>query len=115
MFLDNCIAIAGADVPSMDCDFTIVFDNEPRNRELVKQIEKAIKRGHKVALWPDSMKHKDINDMILAGYTKKQIQEIIDDNTFTGVSAQLRFAEWKKIDEGSMGKAIRRKEATLEL
>ena len=80
-----------------------------------EHIEKAIKRGHKVALWPDSMKHKDINDMILAGYTKKQIQEIIDDNTFTGVSAQLRFAEWKKIDEGSMGKAIRRKEATLEL
>ena len=51
----------------------------------------------------------------MAGYTKKQIQEIIDDNTFTGVAAQLRFAEWKKIDEGSMGKAIRRKETTLEL
>ena len=61
------------------------------------------------------MKHKDINDMIMAGYTKKQIQEIIDDNTFSGITAQLRFAEWKKINEGSMGKAIRRKEATLEL
>ena len=115
LFLDNCIAIAGADVPSMDCDFTIIFDNEPRNRELVKQIEKSIKRGHKVALWPDSMRHKDINDMILAGYTKKQIQEIIDDNTFSGIAAQVRFAEWKKIDERSMGKAIRRKETTLEL
>ena len=99
----------------MDCDFTIIFDNEPRNRELVKQIEKSIKRGHKVALWPDSMRHKDINDMIMAGYTKKQIQEIIDDNTFSGITAQLRFAEWKKIDERSMGKAIRRKETTLEL
>ena len=53
--------------------------------------------------------------MIISGYTKKQIQEIIDDNTFFGVAAQLRFAEWKKIDEGSMGKTIRRKEATLEL
>ena len=115
LFLDNCIAIAGADVPFMDCDFTIIFDNEPRNRELLKQIEKEIKKGHKVALWPDSMKHKDINDMIMAGYTKKQIQEIIEDNTFSGVAAQLRFAEWKKINEGSMGKTIRRKETTLEL
>ena len=61
------------------------------------------------------MRHKDINDMIMAGYTKKQIQEIIDDNTFSGIAAQLRFAEWKKIDERSMGKAIRRKETTLEL
>ena len=90
----------------MDCDFTIIFDNEPRNRELLKQIEKEIKKGHKVALWPDSMKHKDINDMIVAGYTKEQIQEIINDNTFSGASAKLRFSEWKKIDEGSLGKAI---------
>ena len=91
------------------------FDNEPRNRELLKQIEKVIKKGRKVVIWPDSMKHKDINDMIMAGYTKKQIQEIIDDNTFSGVAAQLRFAEWKKIDEGNMGKSIRQGKTTLEL
>ena len=48
--------------------------------------------------WPDSMKHKDINDMIVAGYTKEQIQEIITDNTFLGAAAQLRFAEWRKIN-----------------
>ena len=59
-----------------------------QNKELLKQIEKEIQKGHKVALWPDSMKHKDINDMIMAGYTKKQIQEIIDDNTFSGIAAQ---------------------------
>ena len=52
------------------------------------------------------MKHKDINDMIMAGYGKEQIQEIINDNIFSGAAAQLRFAEWKKIDEGSMGKTI---------
>jgi hypothetical protein len=82
----------------MDCDFTIIFDNEPRNRELLKQIEKEIKKGHKVVLWPDSMKWKDINDMIISGYTKHQIQKIITDNTFEGVVAQLRFAEWRKIN-----------------
>ena len=98
LFVDNCIAIAGADVPSLDCDFTVIFDNEPRNREIVKQIKETIIRGCKVVLWPDSMNWKDINDMIIHGYTKSQIQEIITDNTFQGTAAQLRFAEWRKIN-----------------
>ena len=106
LFLDNCIAVAGADVPSMDCDFTIIFDNEPRNRELLKQIKKNIDKGYNICIWPDSIKHKDINDMILGGYTKVQIQEIINDNTFHGAAAQLRFTKWKKVDEKNMGKAI---------
>ena len=105
LFLDNCIAVAGADVPSMDCDFTVIFDNEPRNKELLKQIEKVVNQGYRVALWPDQMERKDINDMIIHGYTKSQIQEIIEDNTFTGAAAQLRFIEWKKIDEGKVAKS----------
>jgi len=98
LFVDNCIAVAGADVPSLDCDFTVIFDNEPRNRELLKQIDKEIKKGHGVVLWPDQMNWKDINDMIIHGYTKSQIKEIITDNTFQGAAAQLRFAEWRKIN-----------------
>ena len=98
LFIDNCIAIAGADVPSIDCDFTVIFDNEPRNKEIVKRIEKTINRGNRAVLWPDHMNWKDINDMIIHGYTKSQIQEIIIDNTFQGVAAQLRFAEWRKVN-----------------
>ena len=44
--------------------------------------------------------------MIVAGYTKEQIQEIINDNTFHGAAAQLRYTKWKKVDEKNMGKAI---------
>jgi hypothetical protein len=44
------------------------------------------------------MKWKDINDMIIAGYSKEQIQDIITNNTFSGASARLRFAEWRKIN-----------------
>ena len=98
LFIDNCIAVAGADVPSMDFDFTVIFDNEPRNKELLKQIDKEIKKGHSVVLWPDQMNWKDINDMIINGYSKSQIQEIITDNTFQGTAAQLRFAEWRKVN-----------------
>jgi transcription elongation factor Elf1 len=98
LFLDNCVAMAGADFNNFEGDLTIVFDNEPRNNEICKQIEKTLKQGRRVVIWPDSMKHKDINDMIIAGYTKEQVQQIITDNTFSGASAQLRFAEWRKIN-----------------
>ena len=98
LFLDNCIAVAGADVPNLDCDFTVVFDNEPRNRELLKQIEKTINHGHKICLWPEQMKYKDINDMILGGHTKEEIQDLIKHNTYQGTTATLWFTKWRKIN-----------------
>ena len=98
LFLDNCIAVAGADFSNIEGDLIIIFDNEPRNKEINKQIEKTIDQGKSVCLWPDTMKCKDINDMIIDGYTKEQVQEIITNNTFSGASAKLRFAEWRKIN-----------------
>jgi hypothetical protein len=82
----------------MKGDLIIIYDNEPRNKEINKQIEKTIDQGKSVCLWPDNMKWKDINDMIIAGYSKEQIQDIITNNTFSGASARLRFAEWRKIN-----------------
>jgi hypothetical protein len=79
-------------------ELTVVLDNEPRNREICKQMERTLSAGRKIVIWPDHMNWKDINDMIIAGYTKQQIQEIITDNTFCGAVAQLRFAEWRKIN-----------------
>ena len=75
LFLDNCIAMAGADFNNFEGDLIIIFDNEPRNKEICKQIEKAISQGRNVVIWPDTVKEKDINDMILAGYSKKDIQQ----------------------------------------
>jgi transcription elongation factor Elf1 len=102
LFLDNCIAVGGSDLAKLSNDIIIIFDNEPRNREICKQMDSCIRFYKNIVIWPDSMKHKDINDMIMAGYGKEQIQEIINDNTFSGVAAQLRFAEWKKINEGNI-------------
>jgi hypothetical protein len=107
LFLDNCIAVAGADFSKplsiggrlmQNGELTIIFDNEPRNKEICKQIEKTISQGRKIVIWPDHIKHKDINDMIMAGYTKEQIQQIITNNTFQTAAASLRFAEWRKIN-----------------
>jgi len=97
LFLDNCIAVAGADFSNMEGDLTVIYDNEPRNKEINKQIEKTINQGKSVCLWPDTMKCKDINDMVIAGYTKEELQEIITNNTLSGVAAKLRFAEWRRV------------------
>ena len=85
------MSIGGRLIPNGQ--LTIVFDNEPRNGEIVKQIEKMIDKGRKVVLWPDNVEEKDINDMILSGMTKENIQEIIKQNTFSTAEAKLRFAE----------------------
>jgi hypothetical protein len=98
LFIDNCLAVGGSDFDRLEGDFTVIFDNEPRNKEINKQIEKTIDKGCSIVLWPEQVKEKDINDMILSGMSKEEVQEIITDNTFSGVAARLRFAEWRKIN-----------------
>ena len=97
LFLDNCIATAQSDlrVPKKD-NVVLIPDNEPRNREIVRRIEKFIEDEYSVCLFPENIKQKDINDMVLSGVNN--IQKIIDDITFTGLEAKVRFRDWRKID-----------------
>lgn len=104
LFIPNCIASAGSDLVSNlsyistnPRDFTIVFDNEPRNGELHKLIEKAIDIGYPVVIWPESIKQKDINEMVLAGLTQQKIVDIINENTYIGLEAKLKFSVWKRV------------------
>ena len=50
MFLDNCIAMAGSDISDLSFikDKVIVYDNEPRNKEIVKKLEKQIIQNNSV-------------------------------------------------------------------
>lgn len=104
LFLPNCVASAGSDLTTSlhrivddKSKFIVIYDNEPRNKEIVKKIEKAIQQGYNVCIWPDSMEYKDINDMVLGGYDPKQIVDIINENVYSGLKATLRFSEWKKV------------------
>jgi hypothetical protein len=97
MFLDNCVAVGGADFSRLPVEnTTIIFDNERRNVEILKQIEKTIDLGYNVVLWPDDLKEKDINDMILSGLTKEEVQSIINNNSYQGNMAKIRFVTWRK-------------------
>ena len=101
MFLDNAIATADSDLTKSDVlkinNSVLIFDNEPRNREIVMKIEKAIKTNHTVCLFPDTIKQKDINEQILFGRTKGQIKELVDKYSFSGLRANLEFMKWRKV------------------
>lgn len=99
LFLPNCLAMAGADVNQewlKKDKTTVIFDNEPRNKEILKRIEQTIDQGYTVCLWPESMEQKDINDMYLAGYTTDKLVDIIDKNSYKDLEAKLKFATWRK-------------------
>ena len=51
-----------------------------------------------MVLWPDGIKQKDINEMIMSGRTKEDIKEIINNNTYQGNMALLKFTNWRKIN-----------------
>jgi hypothetical protein len=73
------------------------MDNEPRNKEIVKQLEKYIDAGYSVCMFPDTVKQKDINEMILeGGLSVEDIVELINTNTYTGMDAKLKFVNWRK-------------------
>ena len=73
----------------------MIYDNEPRNKEIVREIGDAIDAGANVAIWPKSYQEKDINDMILAGKGLNEILNTINKFTFRGPKALLEFNIWK--------------------
>jgi hypothetical protein len=104
-FLDNCVASGDSNLCSVGSylnlalgatDVVLVFDNEPRNKEICRQIDKAISLNYKVTIFPDSIEGKDINDMITNGATKSDIKKLVEENIFSGLSARMRFTSWKK-------------------
>ena len=103
LFLPNAIAVSGSsfDTPTIRqllTNATIVMDNEPRNKEIVKQLEKYIELGYSVCMFPDTIQQKDINEMILhGGMTPDEIIEVINTNTYTGMEAKLKFINWRKV------------------
>lgn len=102
MFIPNSIAMIGSSndlsrLPYNPTKMTVVFDNEPRNKDIVKIIEKYINMGYNTCIWPDYIEQKDVNDMVLAGIKPQDVKLIIDTNTYSGLAAMMRFNTWKKV------------------
>ena len=103
LFLDNAVATADSNLQSVSnlidrTKVVLIFDNEPRNKEICNQIEKAIDEHYRIVIWPEMMEeYKDINEMILGNFLPDEIQDIIDNNTFVNLRAKMEFINWKKI------------------
>ena len=95
--VQNGVAMCGSDLDIRSfgwSDCIYVYDNEPRNREIVNRIDKTINGGYKVVIWPKSIVEKDINDMVLGGH---KIMSVLESNTYSGLQAKVKFNNWKKI------------------
>ena len=95
--VQNGVAMCGSDLDIRSfgwSDYIYVYDNEPRNREIVNRIAKTIDRGDKIVIWPTTVEEKDINDMVLGG---QNIMSVLESNTYSGLQAKVKFNNWKKI------------------
>lgn len=106
LFIPNAVAMAGADISLTQlCEYlgivknrlVLVMDNEPRSKEIIKRMRKAIDDGFKIVIWPRSMKHKDINAAIMSGISLEDMQNMLNKNVYNGLSAHTKLAAWSKL------------------
>ena len=96
-FVENAVAMCGSDIDIRTfgwSNYIWVFDNEPRNREIINRISKVIDRGDKVVIWPRNIIEKDVNDMINSG---QNITQVLESNVYSGLQAKIKFNNWKKV------------------
>jgi hypothetical protein len=101
-FLPNCVAVGSSNLSVISKvinrkNATLIFDNEPRNREILKIMEKASRHNFSVCVWDKKIKENDINDMIQGGMTEIELMNTINKKTFSGLELQLKINEWKRI------------------
>ena len=99
LFVDNCVAVLGFNkVKMLPKDTVIIPDNDRRNSDVLKSMKNLLEDGYPMVLWPDDIQEKDINDMVMSGKTKEEIETIIRNNTYQGNMALLKFTNWRKVN-----------------
>jgi len=96
-FVENSVAFCGSDgdmAHLKGSSIVYVYDNEPRNKEILGRIEKCIDKGESVIIWPRHIEQKDINDMVLSGY---DIMSVLKSNIYSNLEAKIKFNNWKKV------------------
>ena len=99
LFVDNCVAVLGFNkFKLLSKDYTIIPDNDRRNTQVLKSMSELLELGYSMVLWPDEIKEKDINDMIMSGMSVEKLKTIIENNKYQGNMALLKFTNWRKIN-----------------
>ena len=74
MFLSNAVATADATLTNASkyidkSKLVLVYDNEPRNKDICRHMEKAIEDHYRIVIWPEMIEEKDINEILLSGFS----------------------------------------------
>lgn len=102
-FLPNAIAASGSSLQRFDKMFTkeqltkcvFLFDNEPRNPQIVNNMKRMLVMGHRVVVWEKSTP-KDINEMLLSGMSKRDLATLIRHSITEGPAGLLKLAMWRR-------------------
>lgn len=103
LFLPNSVAVCNAELGLFHKAFPhlksyLIFDNEPDNIHIVRNMKKAIDDGARVCVWANSpFKGKDINEMVQNGFDIRQILQFIMNNSHMGQVARFKMIEWKRL------------------
>lgn len=101
LFLPNSVASGNANLRIVadhlpKDKLVLIYDNEPRNDQIVKNMQRAIDEGFSLCIWPKSYCEKDINDMIVKSSTElNELISTIEARTFSGPRLMLEFNGWR--------------------
>lgn len=95
-FIKNCVALCGSNTleDKYSTFATVILDNEPRNVQIVDKMLKYVDRGFKIVVWPDNVKEKDINEMVLSNL---DVNRIIQESIYSKLQAKIKINNWKKV------------------
>ncbi len=98
LFVDNCAAMNTLAVNLKQIknkeNCIIALDNQPRHKEVVKTMARLASNGFNICIWPEDIKEKDVNQMVIAGLDPNSI---IYNNVYSGLAAKLKLVKWSKI------------------
>lgn len=93
-YIDNSIAMVGSGLGAEQREklsqVTFVLDND-NSDDLYRKLEKLVNNGERVVIWPDEVKEKDVNEMVVRGWNLKEINRMIDERTFFGPMAKIKL------------------------
>lgn len=102
LFVSNGIAVGGAhyggDFINNHKDRIVIIPDTDwkRNPQVGQQVKRAIHHGFRVCFIPNTVKGKDLNDIVKNGMSLAELKTLIDTNTKHGLTAMLEFSLLKK-------------------
>lgn len=98
LFLKNAVAVGNSDLTRIEKQYipkqcVLIYDNQPRNKEVIREMLKAWGKDFSVVVWPKNIKEKDINEMVI---NELNVTDIISENTYSGTSLFLEISRWRK-------------------